>query len=423
MMSIQKDITELVKANVFSQETASKILDYYKKKESNLSNRLFVVFGVLGAILVGLGIILIIAHNWDELSRLTKIIFAFIPLVISQLFSAYTLLKKKNDTSWVEGSTVFLFFTIGASISLVSQIYHIDGELSSFLLIWMLLILPMIYIMKSSITSLLYIAGITYYSVEIGYSQNNYSEFNYYWILFLLIIPYFYFLYINKAKSNFMIFHNWLLPISLTISLGTISQQNDQFMFLAYINLFAFFYLLGSSSFFSKEKTLNNPYKVFGSIGTVGILFALSFDWFWNDLKGEILLINSPEFIVSVLLFLIALIILFFQLKGKSLKNIKPIQLVFIAFALVFLLGIWYSISVILINVIIFAIGLLTIYEGSKLNRFGILNYGLLIITALVICRFFDTELSFIFRGLLFVFVGSGFFLANYFLMKKIKKL
>jgi hypothetical protein len=65
--------------------------------------------------------------------------------------------------------------------------------------------------------------------------------------------------------------------------------------------------------------------------------------------------------------------------------------------------------------------GILTIREGAKLNHFGILNYGLLIITALVICRFFDTNISFVFRGLLFVGVGTGFFLANYSMMKKKK--
>src|SRR2546425_5209988 len=44
----------------------SNIRAYYKSKSENPHNRLFVVFAVLGAILVGLGIILIIAHNRSE---------------------------------------------------------------------------------------------------------------------------------------------------------------------------------------------------------------------------------------------------------------------------------------------------------------------------------------------------------------------
>jgi hypothetical protein len=77
--------------------------------------------------------------------------------------------------------------------------------------------------------------------------------------------------------------------------------------------------------------------------------------------------------------------------------------------------------GVILTNFFVLAIGILTIREGAKQNHLGILNYGLLIITALVICRFFDTDLSFILRGILFMLVGAGFFAANYWMMKKRK--
>lgn len=62
-MNMIKDIPELVKAEVISEETADKIRDFYRNKRGQSTNRLFIVFGILGGILVGLGIILIIAHN------------------------------------------------------------------------------------------------------------------------------------------------------------------------------------------------------------------------------------------------------------------------------------------------------------------------------------------------------------------------
>ncbi|MEM6542707.1 MAG: DUF2157 domain-containing protein, partial [Bacteroidota bacterium] len=58
---------------------------------------------------------------------------------------------------------------------------------------------------------------------------------------------------------------------------------------------------------------------------------------------------------------------------------------------------------------------------GAKQDHLGILNYGLLILTALVVCRFFDTDLSFVVRGIMFVSVGAGFFVANYLMLKKRK--
>src|SRR5437868_13740985 len=111
---LEKELELLEKEGVISTEVAGNIRAYYKSKNENPHNRLFVVFAILGSILVGLGIILIIAHNWDELSRPTKVFFSFLPLVIGQLFCGYTLLKKPESQGWREGSTAFLFFAVGA---------------------------------------------------------------------------------------------------------------------------------------------------------------------------------------------------------------------------------------------------------------------------------------------------------------------
>ncbi|NNC85176.1 MAG: DUF2157 domain-containing protein [Bacteroidia bacterium] len=424
-MNMIKDIPELVNAGVISQETADKIRTYYQEKGGQSTNRLFIVFGILGAILVGLGIILIIAHNWDELSRTTKTLFAFLPLLVGQVLCAFVLIKKQDSVAWRESATAFLFFAVGASISLVSQIYNIPGNLSTFLLTWMLLCLPLIYVMKSSIASLLYLIGITQYAAETGYWSYPSSESYYYWLLLLAIIPHYYTLYKKKPESNFMIFHNWLIPLSVTAILGTVAKSTSELMFVAYISFLGLIYLIGELDFFTKQKPRNNGYKILGFLGTIGLLLALSFDWFWEVLRGEGFLFNdviaSPEFFASAILSLLAGGLLVLQLKNKSLNDMKPIMPVFILFIITFIIGLSSSFSVVLINILVFAIGILTIRDGAKQDSLGILNSGLLIITALVICRFFDTDLSFVIRGILFLSVGIGFFAINYWMLKKRK--
>ena len=44
-----------------------------------------------------------------------------------------------------------------------------------------------------------------------------------------------------------------------------------------------------------------------------------------------------------------------------------------------------------------------------------------IILTALIVCRFFDTDFSFVVRGLLFIAVGAGFFVANIYMIRKRK--
>jgi len=126
--------------------------------------------------------------------------------------------------------------------------------------------------------------------------------------------------------------------------------------------------------------------------------------------------IGSPEFFTAVILTLLAGVLFFFQQV-----KINPTDFVFALFVPIFFLGQVSILSLVLINVLVFVIGIFKIIEGVKKNHLGIVNYGLLIITALIVCRFFDTDLSFIFRGILFVLVGVGFFLTNYRMLKKRK--
>ncbi|MDD5571297.1 MAG: DUF2157 domain-containing protein [Bacteroidales bacterium] len=426
-MSITKDISELVSAGIISQETADKIKNFYRNKGGQFRNRLFVVFGVLGAILVGLGIILILAHNWDDFSILTKTILAFIPLVAGQALCGFALIKKQDSITWRESSTAFLFFAVGSCISLISQIYNISGNMSTFLLTWMLLCFPLIYLMKSSIASLLYIIGITYYAGETCYWSFPTSESYFYWMLLILVLPHYYILFKKKPESNFMIFHNWLVPLSLVITLGTLVDKTGELMNIAYMSLFGLLYLIGNANFFKEQKLINNGYTILGSLGTIWLLLMLSFDFFWKELAKKNFqfseVISSPELIAAVVISLLAAIILYMQRKNKPFTDVEPIEPIFILFIFTFLIGLFSPFtSIVLVNLLVFSIGIMTIRNGAKLDHLGVLNFGLIIITALVICRFFDTNLSFIIRGILFISVGIGFFIANFRMLKKRKE-
>lgn len=423
--NILKDLPELITNGIINKDTADQIRQYYSRKKESNSNRLMVIFGILGALLVGLGIILIIAHNWDNLGRLTKTILAFIPLLFGQIACVFTLIKKNESAVWRESTGTFTFFAIGALISLISQIYNIPGETFTFLLTWMLLSSPLIYLMRSSFVSLLYIVGITYYAVEVDSGFNSY-HFNYYIFLLLLVIPYYVILYKSAKSSNLFTFHSWLLALSVLISMGTYSMGNEHFMVLAYFSLLGAFYLLGKSFLFNDLKPINNSYLLIGGLGTVIMLLGLSFDFFWEDLIDSGFLIKeiiiTTEFILAILLSAAAIALLIFNKVKKGWGSLDINEFIFIFFIILFFIGYKVIIPVIImINLIILASGLYYIVRGVKNQHLIVMNYGLLILTALIICRFFDTDLSFVFRGILFVGIGIAFFLTNFTILKKKK--
>ncbi len=138
-------------------------------------------------------------------------------------------------------------------------------------------------------------------------------------------------------------------------------------------------------------------------------------DWVFGDI------VTTQEFIVTAIVFIIATALFTLStIVHKSIAKLDFMGFTFIIFTLSFILH-FYSpfVAASLANIYALAIGILIVRGGVHQNSLGRLNYGLLIITSLVICRFFDANISFIVRGLLFIAVGVSFFAVNYYWLKK----
>jgi uncharacterized membrane protein len=423
-MSIQKELPRLVEAGVIPQETANRIEAYYAQQKQPAGSRLLTVFSVLGAILMGRGIILVIAHNWDELAVPAKTIIAFFPLIAGQVLCFYSLVKRRDNKAWTESTSASLFLSVGAVISVIAQVYHIPGKLDSFLFTWMWLCLPIVYIMNSSVAAVMFLIGITWYGTLTGYNDSGAPD-HWYWAFLLLLLPHYYRICRENAAGSLLFIMNWLIPVSVTTMLASFAEHAYELLMVAYINLFAVFYLVGSHPFFIEKKALYNSYRIMGALGTVIILLALSFDSFWRTLIKSNFRITehlvSPEFIVAVTLLLAALTLVINK-RRQGMVTIKPTEPVFILFFIIFLTGCYSPVAAVFINLMMLVLGIQTIRMGAKDNHLGIFNYGLLIVLALATCRFFDERISFVLRGLMFIITGIGFFAANYFMLKRRKE-
>ncbi|MEO5976244.1 MAG: DUF2157 domain-containing protein [Chryseolinea sp.] len=422
---ILKALPELVEVKVITEETALQIRKYYSDHPDQPTNRLFLVFGILGSLLVGMGIVLILAHNWDEFPKAVKLFIGLFPLLASQAVCGYLFFSGSNNRTSKEVAACFLVFSIAISISIVSQVYNIEGNLGDFILYWMVLTLPVVYLMRASFVSLLFICGTTWYGCETSYFNYPHDVAIYYWILLALIIPFYYTEYLRThRKNNFFYFHSWLLALSLTICLATFAQHNEEIILIAYMSMFSAFIMISDLRQFDTGRVISNAFLVIGSLGVIGLMLSLSFSFFWDSIDNfrDENFALSLEFIVSIVVSLAAAALLLITLRTSKLSEVNNKSSAFIFFIILFIVGISMpALAQILTNFVILLFAVTTILSGARKNHLGILNYGLLIITALIICRFFDTDFSFVIRGLLFIAVGAGFFAANFYLIRKRK--
>lgn len=421
MKKILKELPILVDAGVITEKTALDIKAYYSEIKP-AQGKLTILFAILGALLIGLGIILILAHNWDNLDKSIKTALVFLPLILGQSILGFVLFNKSKSTAWREGAATFLFCAVGASIALVSQVYNISGSLGEFLLTWMLLVIALVYIANSSIVSLLYIVGVTYYACETGYWTYPASEALWYWLLLILVVPHYYQLWRKSTTQNFLQFHHWLFAISTTIVLGTLSNHNGELMLVAYISLFGLFYAVSDKLQTSQRSIFKDGYGTLSVLGSVGLLLFLSFHWYWEELTAGGLqpsFYGSREFMVAILISGLALL-LFLKRPKQTFGRTNPLAYTFLIFIPVFVIGLYNPlIATIAINLLVLWIGLYHVIVGIGQHNLVGMNFGILVTAALVACRFFDLNLSFVTKGLLFMVVGVGFFLANYILIKR----
>lgn len=418
----KQHINELLENKIITPEVAEAITNYFHNKQPT-DSKLPIIFGIFGALLGGLGIILLIGHNWDDFSTTTKTILAFIPLLIGQLASVYTLLKKPDSVAWRESSGAFLFCGVGASIALISQIYHIPGNFNSYILTWMLLCLPLVYLLKSSLVSLLYLIGITVYNVNVGYVSYQNEENYWYWLLLIGIAPLYGHLLKKQPMGNFTVFHHWFIGLSLVINLGTLNKNHEEFIFITYGILMALLYLIGKTKLFTSLKIIANSYLTIGKLGGLYILYMASFRFIWKELAIKNSEANGLLIVATIILFSIAAYS-FNYLRKKEKEN--PVTLFhynFLVIPLLFLIAQFSVIATVVVaNVYILLLGLQEIQKGNKTNSLARLNFGILIIAVLTGCRFFDENMTFIVRGVMFIIVGFGFFALNYYLLKKRKQ-
>lgn len=407
---------------MITKQQSEKIHSYYGEVgERNWLQLALAIFGTLGAILIGAGIILLLAKNWNELSRTSRTVLSIMPMVIGQIIAGWVIYNQKESTAWREGSSIFLLLTVGSSIALIGQTYHIPGNMGSFLLTWMLLGLPLVYILSASLPAIVYLIGITAWA---GYIQSEGGQVLLFWLLAALLIPHVWKSVSQDISSNRSAFLCWTIALTFCVSIGiTLEKVLPGLWIIIYTSYFAILYLVSKLLIDDRESFWENPFQVIGISGIFIISFLLTYEWPWQHIGWryyrDSIYYNKWAGIMDYLivaLLIVAIIYLLFLYKKQE-KN-KPIYVVapFLAVLCYILssMDVDGYIPVVIFNLFILVGGIYTIIIGIKERNIGSTNGGMLLITGLIILRFFDMDLSFYIRGLAFIIIGIGFLVSNY---------
>jgi len=432
---LQSQLSELVASGVISSENARAIERHYEQHQPR-TNFAFVILAALGSALVGAGIVLLIAHNWDEFSRPTRTATAFLPLLIAQALVVFTLMRRNESRPWRDAVAIFDVAAVATAISLISQTYQVQGTFADFMRTWLLLSIPIVYLLRTTLGAIVYVIGCVLWLFArwgIFSWQGNPTLF---WLLLMLVILYVVLRLRRDRDSRETAILVIIVALAALFGVGATADFADANVgAIAYAGLATAIYLCGINVFPQPTGRLH-PLAVLGGlvIGTVAIV--LSFEWNWHMTRYVASIPRSSSANVAVvieLLFPIAAVCLagFHLLRRHADLSLSAALLPIVAgvaWAIAKLCEFpadrWQSTrcsfaAATVMNCYALVLGIDILARGIRTNSIARANFGLLLIGALAICRFFDSNLSFMIRGIGFIVVGLGFLIANVLLFKR----
>lgn len=231
-MKINKKLDQWRAAGIIDETTAEKISLF--EKESTRSYGIIFLTG-FGAISIALGIVAIVASNWQVIPASIKILLLFFLCLLVSFF-IFKQKFKLSSSSWTLDSLMLVYSGLVISgIGLIDQVFQLRGPISNLLLVWALAIGPLVFFSSGILAPL-------------------------HWVLLVLTV-----------------FTVWIFKWSNVLTFYPI--------FAACILLPLFFIFLGL--FLSLKKKLPNFSKIFSSLGWVFLIIVGSI--------GQVTWHSTPE--------------------------------------------------------------------------------------------------------------------------------
>lgn len=142
------EIDRWTEDQIISREQADRIRERYTAPIAGPPWGLL-VFASAGALVIGLGIILLLAYNWDQISKSGKLALVFGAVLGAHLGGLWLYRKGGWQRRLGEACSLLGTMLYGAGIWLVAQVYHIDEHYPNGFLLWALGALALAWILES----------------------------------------------------------------------------------------------------------------------------------------------------------------------------------------------------------------------------------------------------------------------------------
>lgn len=424
------ELAELREQGVVDEAAAQRIREYYAAADEQTSQpaqsaetaarakrgkQQYLLYSlvVLGAMLVGSGVILLFAHNWDMLALYQRIAVASIPVIIGASCGVCTVVWEK-DGRWREFSAFFTAVGFAVLTALISQIYNLSGTIPDFMRLVLAVSLPLVYIFHSHLLNTAYcIAAFAF----LGDYYDNYGV-----LYYLAAAPFIlYYLFFRKRYDGQTVWMRYICLVPVAYFLLYYTEHSGMRM-----ELFTTAALLYTAGLFYDETGVRgwkNPWMICGwfMLTVLFVLASSSIGFLLNDAHYHNFSDETSVFILMGWRWLIPF------LAGAYVIARKPTPFKVMVMLTSLLPVLWYFMrdaaeaALWINNGLFLLIGAASIAEGAKGHGIIRINAGMLQIALLAGIRFYDSRMDILTRALAFIVIGAAFIAINVYMGRKFK--
>jgi hypothetical protein len=415
------ELAALVGVGVIEQAAADRLRAHYGlDRFGPRRNWAVLALAVLGAAMIGAGVLLILAHNWDELSRPARAAIALGALLGAQGCGGWALARHPRSAAWREGSAVAITAGLGTAIALVSQTYHVEGSLAAFMQAWLWLTVPVVYVFESRVVCAYVLAAAPVVAFERHDAPLAFLA------LFLAAAAYV--IHLLRTEREAGLTRLCALAGAVSLPLGTGAFVSDAYLepwpvfYAGYVGALA---SLGLRFERAPAPSFASPLSSGALAGAVALALALSFEDAWTPPVGEATAhataVGMGLLTVGALLGVSAV-----AHVARAWRAGEPAMALVCALPVVAGLGQVLVLArapdaagLVLHNGYVLSLGVAALAGGIRAASLRRTNGGLVILAIVFLVRFFDVELSFVTRGLGFIAVGIAFVATNVWLARR----
>lgn len=423
---LMKELPLLENEGLLSPETSGRLRAYYETDTRSGTHWAIIACAILGSLLIGAGIILLFAHNWEALSRPARALLSLCPLALGAGLSL-TALQNGRGTAWRESAGLFHALAVGASIALIGQTYHLPSDVPAFLLSWALLIAPLMFVLRSTGTSLIYLALLCGWCFAAQRTSGQAAAF---WLLILPPAARF----AHLARTDRYALHTALsfagLLAALCLCTGLAFERTVPGLWIvAYSALLSGAGLLGLWLYGDREGWNNLP-KTFGTLGTVILAYLFTWSDMWQGIGWDHLRddwqyrawgvwLDSGITLAFLTGWLLAVRKAFRRESIETLTLAVFPVIATLCFATGSMTDRAHGLNALVFNAFMLFLGVMHMVLGCRRNRLRQLNLGMATASLLLVTRFFDTDFAYWIRGLVFIALGTVFLTVNLFMARR----